>query len=69
MKGNARNETEFDPICINRQTLEAWNSVKLLGTVCLLRQSGGGGGVHMKIVLPLAPHLLPPAITIFKIGH
>ena len=33
MKGNARNETEFDPICINRQTLETGNSVKLLETV------------------------------------
>ena len=41
MKGNARNETEFDPICINRQTLETGNSVKLLGTVRLLRPSGG----------------------------
>ena len=33
MKGNARNETEFDAICINRQTLETRNSVKLLETV------------------------------------
>ena len=41
MKGNARNETEFDHICINRQTLETGNSVKLLGTVRLLRPSGG----------------------------
>ena len=27
----ARNEPEFDPICVNRQTLETVNSVKLLG--------------------------------------
>ena len=27
----ARNEPEFDPICVNCQTLETVNSVKLLG--------------------------------------
>ena len=27
----ARKEPEFDPICVNRQTLESVNSVKLLG--------------------------------------
>ena len=41
MKGNARNKTEFDAICINRQTLETGNSVKFLWTVRLLRPSGG----------------------------
>ena len=44
MKGNARNETEFDPICINRQTLETGNSVKLLETVRPFVYFVPGGG-------------------------
>ena len=52
MKGNARNETEFDPICINRQTLETGNSVKLLGTVCpfVYFVPVGGGGFQKSVV-------------------
>ena len=52
MKGNARNETEFDPICINRQTLETGNSVKLLGTVrpFVYYVPVGGGGFQKSVV-------------------
>ena len=53
MKGNARNETEFDRICINRQTLETGNSVKLLGTVrpfVYYVPVGGGGGFQKSVV-------------------
>ena len=52
MKGNARNETEFDPICINRQTLETGNSVKLLGTVrpFVYFVPVGGGGFQKSVV-------------------
>ena len=52
MKGNARNETEFDPICINHQTLETGNSVKLLGTVrpFVYYVPVGGGGFQKSVV-------------------
>ena len=52
MKGNARNETEFDPICINRQTLETGNSVKLLETVRPFVDfvPVGGGGFQKSVV-------------------
>ena len=52
MKGNARNETEFDPICINRQTLETGNSVKLLETVrsFVYFVPVGGGGFQKSVV-------------------
>ena len=53
MKGNARNETEFDPICSNRQTLETGNSVKLLETVVrpfVYFVPVGGGGFQKSVV-------------------
>ena len=52
MKGNARNKTEFDAICINRQTLETGNSVKLLETVrpFVYFVPVGGGGFQKSVV-------------------
>ena len=52
MKGNASNKTEFDPICINRQTLETGNSVKLLETVrpFVYFVPVGGGGFQKSVV-------------------
>ena len=80
MKGNARNEAEFDSICINRQTLETGNSVKLLGTVrpFVYYVPVGGGGFQKSMVsqnftFPQSNYSMkivlpsPLAITIFKI--
>ena len=46
----------LNPVCINCQTLETGNSVKLLGTVRLLRPSGGRGFSEKCGVSKLPPH-------------